>query len=211
MKKKINHLFATFLLTLLALDALCQITSYPAGGYTSVFELQQKKPFVRCLHRLNLRPNEEIIKRGGNDFQAEVQDPVTFKWKKEKKTYAISDGEKLYINGEALKLPPGYMDVMEEGPFLLFQSCTPKISNYQVIVGGSGSMVAISPDNGRMLRKKIYYCMDITNGEVKILDKVYLREKLEKYADLYDQFQQEPESTQMETLLRYFRLLNSKQ
>ncbi len=216
MKKGLVVLICSMLLWFLVADKVfCQQTNYPPGGYTSLKELQNRTPSKKLPYRISLRDNKELTKNGGNDFKAEEQDTVANKWLRDNKVYAVSDSGVLYLNGLALKLPEGFIDVVEEGQFLLFLCSTPRaqkqvvvsLGSSDVMVGGAAVQVV---DDAKHIRNKIYYCLDIATGEAKILDKLYLTNKLEKYPDLLAEFSDDPYNTEMEILLKYFRLMNSR-
>lgn len=214
--KQYKLLCAGILIFTIPLHAPCQTTLFPEGGYKSIKDIQARQPSVKLPYRIILRNSAEILNKGGNDYRAEFQDTIKERWHKESKIYAVSSAGKFYLNGLSLKLPQGFIDVIEDGPYLLFQCATPRAEK-QVIVsaGGSGNthingMSVNVNDDGRLIRKKIYYCLEVATGEVKILDKVYLMNKLEKFPDLNNQFLKDPDNTKMDVILEYYKLLNAK-
>lgn len=211
-----GFLFVSALFLLPSFYASCQSTKFPEGGYKSIKEIQTRHPSVELPYKIILRNSQEILNKGGNDYRAEFQDTIKERWHKDSKIYAVSFAGKLYLNGIALKLPPGFMDVIEEGPYLLFQCATPRAKKQVIVSAGSSGNTHIKGmsvnvnDDGKLIRKKIYYCLETATGEVKILDKVYLMNKLEKYPDHNNMFLKDPDNTKMEVLVDYFKLLNTK-
>ena len=196
--------------------ATCQqTTQYPNGGYATLRELQEKKPSGRQPYNITAREEKELTKNGGNDYKAEVQDTISMKWRKENKLYAISYDGTLYLNGASLKLPQGFINVIEEGPFLFFQCATPRAQKQFVVGLGTGEVIVGGAvvkviDDAKHIRNKMNYCLEIATGETAILDKVYLTNKLQKYPDLFAEFNDDPYNTEMDVLLKYFRLMNAK-
>ncbi len=180
-------------------------TVYPEGGYDNFEDLNSKKPSAKVKYGIRERPDKEIEKIGGNDYDAEFLDEKTGKWHREREVFAISDGKKLYLNGRSFNLPIGFMEVIEEGYYLVFLCSTPSASRTNVSELGA---VSVNQDIGRV-RKKIYYCLDTSTGKAKMFNKLLLRQLLNNHSDLANRFESEPENTKIEVEMEYLRLLNA--
>jgi hypothetical protein len=204
-------IFLFFATALVVLTVSGQVFILPPGGYKNLQELQQKTPTITYKCRIILRSEEEIIKKGGNDFKVESVNNSSGKWQEDNSIYGFSDGDYLYMNGKMLGLPPGFVQVVSQGKFMLFLSASPNAKNETTIPHRQikPQVTLILNDEGGKIRKKIYYSLDISTGAVKIIDKFYVNNLLDKFPDLKNEFQSDPENGNMETILNYMKRLNS--
>ncbi|HKR04606.1 MAG TPA: DUF6563 family protein, partial [Bacteroidia bacterium] len=171
-----KFIFLVLLLLILFYNGFGQNTVYPRGGYINIQEIQTKTPSITDSFRISLRKPNDIIKRGGNDYEADYKKDHVGKWRKENKIYAISTGEHLFLNCAQINLPQGFTNVLDEGPFLLFECATPRAKKHkQTTLAGPGSanttilgvgMSVKTIDDAKLLRKKIFYCLETNTGEV---------------------------------------------
>jgi len=213
-----------------SIRASAQKTSYPAGAYFSLDDIQKKKPGKQPSFRMEKRDSLSIMSKGGNDFAA-----VPLKDELPQSTYdeyllALSDGENLFLNGYKLNMQFGYIDVISEGKYFLFRGAVLKGKNTMtasaitglVLAGVVGSPNIIASAGGSGLRairsgqsnnrgnmKRFVYVMLPSSGEIFVLNKKFVEYALENFPELWAKFENDDNNGSMEVMMKYIEQLNA--
>ncbi len=207
----------TILISLVIVTNLfSQKSSFPMGAYYSLDEIRKKQPGFKSNFKIENRPSSEIKNWGGNDFK-----PVSINNSMGEETiknyiFAISNGDTLFLNGSLLNGQPWYSNVISEGKYLAFKAAVPRGQNdftlqAGVMFGLIGATHAYFHNNALAAGIKFLFVLDISSGEVFLLDKKRLETILTDYPNLKDKYELEPDNWSKEILIKYISLINLPQ
>ncbi|MGE0634933.1 MAG: DUF6563 family protein [Bacteroidia bacterium] len=126
----------------------------------------------------------------------------------------------LFLNAKRMGMRNGYLKVREFGKYSHFMgeyvlsiAEQDQIMRRSVAFGaiGGGLMAGLLMSDGVNSKGILPYLMNLEVGVPHILDKVYLEFILRDYPDLAEQFKSEAKPDDLETQLKYVRLLNKRQ
>jgi hypothetical protein len=170
-------------------------TEYPAGVYMSQKELLAKIPSQH--YNLTIEPMANGINFRVRSPEKEIKRVVI-----NRKIWAISDGETLYLNGIQIEFEPQYLKVVHEGKYLLYVGSL-KASDASMIAFGGGLIGSAIAASSRWL-----YAWNPETRENFKINKPILEEWLEKTPWLLADYQNEHLPKDMDVLIRYASLRN---
>lgn len=182
------------LLLLLSLTAQGQ-TAYPSGVYMSQKDLVTKTPSQN--YNLTIEPLNNEINFKIKSPEKEIKRKVI-----NRKIWAISDGETLYVNGYHIDFEPQYLKVVHEGKYLLYVGSL-SAGDANAIAFGGGAIAAGIAASSRWL-----YAWNPEARENFKINKPILEQWLEKTPWLLADYQNETFPKDMDVLIRYASLRN---
>lgn len=171
-------------------------TSYPVGVYMSQEELLTKSPSEQ--YDLTIEPLKNEINYHIRSPEKEVKRKVI-----NRKIWAISDGEALYLNGYQIEFEPQYLKVLNEGKYLLYVGSL-KASDAGMIAFGGGLIASTIAAQSRWL-----YAWNPETLENFKINKQVLEQWLEKTPWLLTDYQYEALPREMDVIIRYASLRNA--
>jgi len=156
---------------------------------------------------------------GGNDYKI-LTDTLKIKKSIIMKSFAVFDGDTLFINGMYVNGYKSFCKVENNKRFLAIKAGIPGISKRKA-VGYKNSMARIDytpfggaiggAANGAQLAMiRLNYILDCKNGEVKILTRDYINTLLIDHPDLKSEFDSSKETENQTVLLEYLSKINAK-
>ncbi len=213
-----------FTLTLFVLTINISIFGqYPkdlkTGIYNNLEDLLNNNPKYEGKLNINHRTITDIHLWGGNDYKVKT-DTLNIKKSIVNKSFAIFDGDTLFINGKFINGSQPFCRVENNGRFLVIKAGIPSMSKKKS-VGYKNSMTQINnvPIGGaiggaatgaQLAMIRFYYILDCKRGDIKILSKEYLNTLLVNYPDLKSDFESDYKSENPTELLKYIKKLNDK-
>jgi len=184
------------LLVLLFLStAVKSQTDYPPGVYMSQKDLLAKTPSKH--YDLTIEPMANEINFRVRSPEKEIKRKVI-----NRKIWAISDGETLYLNGYQIEFENQYLKAVHEGKYLLYVGGMTS-GDATALAFGGGIAGAI----GSTISRWLYAWNPETRENFKI-NKPILEEWLQKTPWLLADYQNETFPKDMDVLIRYASLRN---
>lgn len=210
MKKEI--LILVIILLVIKFDSLsAQTETKKAGVYLSCNDFIRNAPYAegsfKIKHKIEIRRYKLFKIRS-------VDKRIKRRFIK-KNAWCIVDGNNLYLNCYRISFRSGYTKVEESGRYLFFRS-PPVLSIREETsiqkAGMYGGAIGGAVATGVILQKykRTFYILDLKSGVPHNLNANYLLWILEEEPDLLAQYSQEKEQEELETQLKYVRLLNER-
>jgi hypothetical protein len=215
-----NKIYTTLLFTTITISLSGQ---YPAdlkiGLYNSLKDILDNNPQSEYKLKVRHRSITDIQMFGGNDYKIST-DTLNVKKSIIKKSFAVFDGDSLYINGKYINGSNPFCKVENNKRFLVIKAGIPSMSKKES-VGYKNSMTKIDyvPIGGaiggaatgaQLAMIRLNYILDCKNGDLKILTKDYINTLLKDYPDLKSEFESSKGTDNQTVLLEYLNKINEK-
>lgn len=200
--------FAHLLLFLFCLPIFAQNTTYPEGGYATLQELLNRTPTDQYSVEVEERSQGKIKMNGGNDFQLNPLDKSVKKSFLRNELLAYSDGVNLLINGYPYEIQVWYAKVeAENAQYFIFRAGLPsnfkryglEPSQMQYMFGGIISGIGAA----KRALIRVPYILDKETDTMHLLSEENILSFIGDNASLAEQFANEPEKGNVDTLMRY--------
>ena len=189
-----------------AYNSHAQIKKFPNGIYLNAEQLKNATPeFDADLHVVQRTSGGKMLV-GGNDYKLESDvDSLNRKYIR-KTIFAYVRKDSIFLNCLDYKLGGGYALTLTKGNFLAFRSelTDSKAVPLAVFGGAVGGAIAGSSQS--------LYVLSLRTGNVRLLSKEYLIERLKENQMLLDQYNKIPKKQKEaeEILLKYISSLNEE-
>jgi hypothetical protein len=198
------------ILTFISINCIAQNLKFPAGVYLNLEQLKNKTPaFDANLHIIQ-RTQGDIGFNGGNDYEiASNIDSIDKKFIK-KTIFAYVKNDSVFLNCIHHKLSTWYALGLTQGTFIAFKGAMSnekageQVGSYGALFGAIGGGIAGS----NAAKKRFLYVFSLRTGNVKLLKKEYVIERLKENQNLLDQFNAEKDQNSDSTLIKYIGLIN---
>lgn len=191
---RILTLLIVLLLTFTGLHAQVRL---PEGVYMSTEELLAGTPSQNY--------NLEIKQLNDVDYRVKSADKTIKNKVINKQIWAISTGEKLYLNGYHIAFPKKYLMVEHIGKYILYQGGL-EAGDGAAIAFGGGALGAGLAGMSRWL-----YAWDPVEEKNHKVNENFLKKWLKPYPALSQDYMFEPQSRDMEVLIHYATQVNEKE
>jgi hypothetical protein len=182
------------------------------GGYSNIENFNNNTPDLICQFNIKKRTKGAIISFGGNDYDVD-SDSISNSILKNK-IWGIFKDDTLYINGMGLVGAFGYCKVEILGEFMYVRPMSPVKPKYKKEFGipnnpsyGSGA-VGGAVQGASSALSRIPVIIKKTTGKNFILTKESILPMIKNHTELNENFKSEPDQDNIETLLKYIRMLN---
>lgn len=204
-----NKLFF-LVLSCLTINGFAQLQKFPNGVYLSLEQLKKRTPAFDVNFQVIRRTESDIGFNGGNDYEIKSDiDSLNKKFIK-KIVFAYVKNDSLYLNCIHYKLSTWYALCMTQGTFLAFKGAmsndksSEEVAPYGVLFGAIGGGIA----GANAAKKRFLYVLSLRTGNVRLLKKEYLAERLKDNQNLLDRFNNEKDQESESILIKYIDLLN---
>jgi len=193
------------------------------GSYKSFDDLLNNIPQYECNFQISQRSEVDIKMVAGNDFSVISDSGQIKKSVINSNTFAVFDGENLYLNGKHINGRKHYCLVENNQRYLILKAGIPTsskswelgyddrmiqtISGISVVAGGA---IGGAISGAQLAMVRFYYIVDSKTGNVKILSKDYLTSLLKNYPDLKSHFESEKDTENQVVLLKYIKKINGE-
>jgi hypothetical protein len=203
-----------FLLLLLIPDFLCSqnILKINEGGYSNIENFNKNTPDFKSQFTINKRTKGAIISFGGNDYSVD-SDSISNSILRSK-IWGVFKDDTLYINGMSLVGAFGYCKVEILGEYMYVRPMSPVKPKFKKELGipnnpsYSSGAVGGAVQGASSALSRIPVIVEKTTGKKFILTKERILPLIKNYTELNDNFKTESDQDNIETLLKYIRLLN---
>lgn len=181
-------------------------TTYPAGCYMTLEELQTKVPTKKCKLQVTEKAGGVFLGFGANDYVLQSKDDCLSKRQIRGDMFAYSNGNELYLNGGKQDLQGAYVGVVSRGKnYLVFSGTrTTQEAIGAMLMGGAAT-------TGTEAKGRYLYVMDMKTGKSLYATPEYLDEILSPLPELKKQYDAENAKGSDETMLKYLILCNQAQ
>lgn len=185
-------------------------STYPAGVYTSLDDLQWKTPSLDTKAKAELRYGSSVYMLGGNDYN--VFSNGVLKREIRQDWMAFSDGEHLYLNGHTLGLQSHFTKVLAEGEYLFFNAAINENTVSSIVIptailfGLVGGVISHWIIAGR----RRSYVLDRTTGRTTLLKPKSMGQLLANDLDLQTDYQNEEDQKRRVIMREYIAKLNDR-
>jgi hypothetical protein len=185
-------------------------STYPAGVYTSLHDLQWKTPSLDTKAKAELRYGSSVYMLGGNDYN--VFSNGVLKREIRQDWMAFSDGEHLYLNGHTLGLQSHFTKVLAEGEYLFFNAAINENTVSSIVIptailfGLVGGVISHWIIAGR----RRSYVLDRTTGRTTLLKPKSMGQLLANDLDLQTDYQNEEDQKRRVIMREYIAKLNDR-
>ena len=209
------------IITLLLVFNICAFgqTKYKKGIYLTFEEIIQNNPSADYNVELEKRTETEIKKNEGNDYKLNPLDKSIDRGLLEKRVYAYSDGDNLYLNSTKLQLNKWYVKVLSDKKYFIFKGSFPhNYTEYGInfdllpyMFGGLGGELGggLCPKN--IIKFRFPYIMEKSTKKITFVSKNNIDKILSTNKELLDRYKQNPNKQKIDTILRYLIEWNEKQ
>jgi len=213
-------------IVLILTSIVCSVyAQYPAnikkGAYADLTQLLKNTPTNECLFKFEKRTDFDIKMVGGNDYKVSTDNDTITRSFINKKSFAIYDGNSLYINGQFVNGRKYYCKVENNKRFLVLKAGIPTMSKYKTLGYNSDMTYAAYPQMGvvggaiggaQLAMIRFSYIIDCKEGTIKVLCKDYVNNLIQNNVDLKKAFDSENEKDKDNqlVLIKYIEKLNGQ-
>lgn len=187
----------TILLSILIFVSINSVaqTHFQQGTYLSLDDLKNNNPSDTCLFSIEKRSIFAIKMNGGNDY--EINAPNRKRQKiLNKKAFAYSDGDTLYINCRQYKAGNKYAKIVSSGRYLLFYAGPSPLDqkeNRKQQIGVTVSSIMFGAIGGGLMAMsndilRYCYALDTYNNELHLVTLDFLDDILSIDSEIYKKF-----------------------
>lgn len=187
--------------------SFAQGTSYPKGAYKTIIELKNKQPSILFDFKISKRTMSDILMYGGADYRVSCIDNLIKKNVIKKQIFAISTGDTLYINCYLQRASKGYAKVISEGVCLAFYAPI-NSGDANKSSGNSSGAIGGAISGAEIAGMRDLYVLNASQGIARPLNRVLLKKILEPHPYLLQQYQNEDDPNDEETMLKYLFIVN---
>lgn len=191
------------------------------GMYKSSQDFVSKKSFYVAEFSFDNAEVDDVYDNKNADiyYRIKSSDSKANSLAKEKIVWGIYKDSVLFLNAKRMGMKNGYLKVREFGKYSYFMgeyvlsiAEQDQIMRRSVAFGaiGGGLMAGLLMSDGVNSKGILPYLMNLEVGVPHVLDQYYLAFILRDYPDLAEQFKSEPKPDELETQLKYIRLLNKR-
>ena len=203
--------FTHFLLYIACVPIFAQSTTYPEGGYATLQELLNRMPTAQYKVEVEQRSEGRIKMNGGNDYQLNPMDKSVKKSFLRNKLIAYSDGADLLINGYPYEIQTWYGKVeAENSQYFVFRAGLPSnFKRYGLEPSKMNSMFGgIIAGIGAAKRAliRVPYLLEKDTDAMHLISEENILSFIGDDATLAEQFVNEPEKGNVDTLMRYLTI-----
>lgn len=210
MKKEV--LILVIILLVIKFDSLtAQTETKKAGAYLSSIDFIRNSPKAEGSFKIK---HKTTIRRYKLYKIRSIDRNIKRRFIK-KNAWCIYDGNNLYLNCYRISFRSGYTKVEESGRYLFFRSPPvlsireeTSIQKAGMVGGAIGEAIATGVIHQKY--KRTFYIIDLKSGVPHNFNQKYLLWILEEEPDLLALYTQEIEQEELETQLKYIRLLNDR-
>jgi hypothetical protein len=182
-----------------------------AEAFRNVKDFNERKPFVLADISFNPifdRPNFYDLKCEDKNAAFELGGM---------RPWGVFYNDTLYLNSLRLGMSGDYVKIIEFGTYSYFKSEPIKsredhdrINNMSLMFGLAGGIATAARIYNKN-KNNIHYIVNLNGGgNPHLLNQYYVEYLLQDYTDLLPQFKSEPKPDELETQLKYVRLLNKR-
>lgn len=196
-------------------------TDLKTGLYNNLEDLLNNNPAYESKLNVEHRTYSDIKLLGGNDYKVDI---YTTNIKKSiiKKSFAIFDGDRLFINGKHINgyLPYCKVENNYNNRFLIIKAGIPRLlmknsvgyeaSESYINRALMGGAINGALTGAKLATDRLYYILDCNSGDVKILSIDYLYKILADFPALKTVFDDDYKNDNQEEMLKYIEMLNNE-
>lgn len=192
----------TFIFVLFTNVCLAQINKFQNGVYMNLEQFQKQKPEFNIDLNVIKRSSNDIFMFGGNDYIIESGKDSLSKGYIMNSLFAYIKNDSIFLNCNQYNLHSWYSLCLTKGNFIAFKACVkndPTISEPVIEKGIEAGVYAMH---------RYLHVMSLRTGNVRVLTKEYLIERLKEFPDLLERYKGENKQESEEILLKYVNSLN---
>lgn len=201
-----NRNIIIVILSIFSVSGLAQ-SKFPNGVYENIDQLRNGTPGFNANYRIIHRAEADIVLNGGGDYEAKSDNDSTNKKFIKETVYAYVKNDSLYINCFYHHSDAGYALCLSQGAFLAFKGIMSEGNSEEEVIPQRSADKKLAGTH--VAKKRSLYVLSLRTGNVRPLNKHYLRERLKEDENLLYKFNGEPNPDSESTLIKYAGLLNT--